>query len=304
MQRLAPDVWTHAIDAEGFPTLTAVILTSRLAIVVDTLTGPRDMDPVLEFLAAEAGGRAPGGGEHAPSLGPRVRQRRLRGSGHRRPARLSAAHPGAAAGRRRVAAACRRPRASPCPTSPSETASPTADEAEIGAPHPHARATARTRWSSSSPRAGCCSPATRWSGRCPTSASETAGRSGCRTLRQLKQLPVDLVVPAHGPAMDKRHHRRQRALRRRRLRGRRRGQGRRRRPRRPRAAAGAASSPTASSSTTCTRPSTARTCSGPGTRSSRAAAAAAGGPRRDRARVIGHCPPIGVQRRHEALHPS
>ena len=24
-----------------------------------------------------------------------------------------------------------------------------------------------------------------------------------RTLRQLKQLPVDLVVPAHGPAMDK-----------------------------------------------------------------------------------------------------
>ena len=25
-----------------------------------------------------------------------------------------------------------------------------------------------------------------------------------RTLRQLKQLPVDLVVPAHGPAMDKR----------------------------------------------------------------------------------------------------
>jgi glyoxylase-like metal-dependent hydrolase (beta-lactamase superfamily II) len=25
-----------------------------------------------------------------------------------------------------------------------------------------------------------------------------------RTLRQLKQLPVDLIVPAHGPAMDKR----------------------------------------------------------------------------------------------------
>ena len=25
-----------------------------------------------------------------------------------------------------------------------------------------------------------------------------------RTLRQLKQLPADLIVPAHGPAMDKR----------------------------------------------------------------------------------------------------
>jgi glyoxylase-like metal-dependent hydrolase (beta-lactamase superfamily II) len=57
MKQLAPTVWTHDIVAEGFPTLSAVVLTPRLAIVVDTLTGPRDMEPVREFLAAEAGDR-------------------------------------------------------------------------------------------------------------------------------------------------------------------------------------------------------------------------------------------------------
>ena len=34
--------------------------------------------------------------------------------------------------------------------------------------------------------------------------SATAARTWVTTLRQLKQLPADLVVPAHGPAMDKR----------------------------------------------------------------------------------------------------
>ena len=38
MQELAPGVWAHVIDAEGFPTVSAVVLSPRLAIVVDTLT--------------------------------------------------------------------------------------------------------------------------------------------------------------------------------------------------------------------------------------------------------------------------
>lgn len=57
MKQLAPNVWTHHIDAGGFPTLSAVIMTPRRAIVVDTLTGPREMAPVVDFLAAEAGER-------------------------------------------------------------------------------------------------------------------------------------------------------------------------------------------------------------------------------------------------------
>ena len=57
MKQLAANVWAHAIDAEGFPTLSAVIMTPRRVIVVDTLTGPRDVAPVAGFVAAEAGDR-------------------------------------------------------------------------------------------------------------------------------------------------------------------------------------------------------------------------------------------------------
>ena len=57
MQQLAPSVWAHVLEAEGFQTAAAVVLTPRRAFVVDTLTGPEHMRPVLEFLAAEAGGR-------------------------------------------------------------------------------------------------------------------------------------------------------------------------------------------------------------------------------------------------------
>jgi len=57
MKELTPGIWTHAIDAEGFPTVCGVILTERRAFVVDTLTTPDDMRPVLEFLAVSAGDR-------------------------------------------------------------------------------------------------------------------------------------------------------------------------------------------------------------------------------------------------------
>jgi len=57
MEQLAPSVWGHRIVAEGFPTVTAVVLTPGRAFVVDTMTGPRDMEPVVAFLAAEAGDR-------------------------------------------------------------------------------------------------------------------------------------------------------------------------------------------------------------------------------------------------------
>lgn len=57
MKQLAPAVWTHSIDAEGFPTRAALVITPQRAIVVDTLASPGDMQPVVEFLAAEAGDR-------------------------------------------------------------------------------------------------------------------------------------------------------------------------------------------------------------------------------------------------------
>ncbi len=57
MEQLTASVWVHRIDAEGFPTVAAVAFTPKRAFVVDTLMRPQDMRPVLELLAEHAGGR-------------------------------------------------------------------------------------------------------------------------------------------------------------------------------------------------------------------------------------------------------
>ena len=57
MEQLTADVWVHRLDAEGFPTVAAVVLTPTRAFVVDTLMRTQDMSPVLELLAERAGGR-------------------------------------------------------------------------------------------------------------------------------------------------------------------------------------------------------------------------------------------------------
>ena len=48
MEQLIPDVWVHRLDAEGFPTISAVVFTPTRAFVVDTLMRPQDMVPVQE----------------------------------------------------------------------------------------------------------------------------------------------------------------------------------------------------------------------------------------------------------------
>ena len=202
MKQLAPDVWTHGIDAEGFPTLSAVILTPRRAVVVDTLTGPGEMAPVVEFLAAEAGdrrvlvvnthhhwdhvfGNAAFAGEDI------VAQRAC--------PRLIA---GGAAERRRVAAGCRRRRGSRCRTSPSATGSPTPTAGEsvhfIHTPG-HSEDSLVVFLVESRLLFG--GDTVEWP--LPNFGQRDGRDEWVRTLRQLKQLPADLVVPAHGPAMDK-----------------------------------------------------------------------------------------------------
>jgi len=57
VEQIARDTWVHRIDAEGFPTVTAVTLTERRAFVIDTLMRPQDMAPVTAFLAENAGER-------------------------------------------------------------------------------------------------------------------------------------------------------------------------------------------------------------------------------------------------------
>ncbi len=57
MEELRHNVLVHRVDAMGFPTASVVVVTAARALVVDTLTRPQDMEPVLEALAERAPGR-------------------------------------------------------------------------------------------------------------------------------------------------------------------------------------------------------------------------------------------------------
>jgi len=57
VKQITEDVWVHGIDAGGFPTVAALVLTPTRAFVIDTLMCPQDMGPVLELLAERAGAR-------------------------------------------------------------------------------------------------------------------------------------------------------------------------------------------------------------------------------------------------------
>ncbi len=57
MEELKRNVHVHRVDAMGFPTASAVVVTRSRAFVIDTLTRPQDMDPVLAALADLAAGR-------------------------------------------------------------------------------------------------------------------------------------------------------------------------------------------------------------------------------------------------------
>ena len=201
MKQLAPDLWTHAVVAEGFPTLSAVILTPRLAIVVDTLTGPRDMDAVVEFLAAEAAGRrrvvvnthhhwdhvygnaAFDGVDIVAQRGcPRLIQAELQGgdeSLHLPPAE-----------------------GVPLPNVTFGDRLTYADEGEtVHLIHTPGHSEDSLVVFLAAGRVLLGGDTVEWP--LPNFCQRDGRDEWVRTLRQLKQLPVDLVVPAHGPAMDK-----------------------------------------------------------------------------------------------------
>jgi cyclase len=57
VEQLTTGVWIQRIDTGGFPTMAALVLAPARAFVIDTLMRPQDMAPVLELLAACGGGR-------------------------------------------------------------------------------------------------------------------------------------------------------------------------------------------------------------------------------------------------------
>jgi glyoxylase-like metal-dependent hydrolase (beta-lactamase superfamily II) len=201
MQQVAPSAWAHVIDADGFPTLSATILTPRRAIVVDTLTGPQEMQPVVEFLDAEAGDRPvlvvdthhhwdhvygnaafPGRDIVAQRGCPRLIQADLQGgdeSLHLPPSE-----------------------GVPLPTVTFGDRLTFADGAEtVHLIHTPGHSEDSLVVFLVQARLLLGGDTVEWP--LPNFCQRDGREAWIRTLRQLKQLPTDLIIPAHGPAMDK-----------------------------------------------------------------------------------------------------
>jgi cyclase len=57
VEHLAPDIWTERVVAEGFPTVSAVIVTPGKAFVVDTLSSPQAVQPIVGLLRQKTHGQ-------------------------------------------------------------------------------------------------------------------------------------------------------------------------------------------------------------------------------------------------------
>jgi glyoxylase-like metal-dependent hydrolase (beta-lactamase superfamily II) len=201
MKELAPAVWAHVIDAEGFPTLSAVVLTPRLAIVVDTLTGPAEVAPVAEFVASEAGDRrlvvvnthhhwdhvfgnaAFAGAVIVAQRGcPRLIQAGLQSGDE----------------------SLRLPPSEGVPL-PNVTFGDRLSHVDDGGSahliHTPGHSEDSLVVFLTESRLVLAGDTVEWP--LPNFGLRDGAEEWVRTLRQLKQLPVDLIVPAHGPAMDK-----------------------------------------------------------------------------------------------------
>ena len=201
MEQLTADVWVHRIDAEGFPTVAAVALTPTRAFVVDTLMRPQDMRPVLELLAERAGER---------------RTVVVNTHHHWDHVYGNAAFPGVDIVAQR---ACPRlilahstttdesvplqpPEGVPLPTITFGDRLTYSDELEtVHLIHTPGHSEDSLVVFLAGARLLFAGDALEWP--LPNFAQRDGKDVWIHTLRQLKQLPVDLIVPSHGPAMGR-----------------------------------------------------------------------------------------------------
>ena len=200
MEELARDVWVHRVSAEGFPTISSVAFTPTHAFVIDTLMGPKDMEPILELLRERAGER---------------RVVVINTHHHWDHVYGNAAFPGID-----IVAQRSCPRLMQQNTSSNESVPMPPAE---GVPLPTITFGDRLTYSDgpetvhlihtpghsedslvvflSSARILFGGDTVEWP--LPNLAQRDGMEAWVTTLRQLKQLPVDLIVPSHGPAMGK-----------------------------------------------------------------------------------------------------
>lgn len=201
MEQLARDVWTHTVDAVGFPTTAVVALTASRAFVIDTLLRPQDMDPILGLLGevADARRRVVVNTHHhwdhvygnaAFTQADIVAQRAC--------PRLIEAQMGSGS----ETVPLPPPEGVPLPTVTFGDRLTYADEGEtVHLIHTPGHTEDSLIVYLAQARILFGGDTVEWP--LPNLTQRNGLEEWVRTLRQLKQLPVDLVVPSHGPAMDK-----------------------------------------------------------------------------------------------------
>ena len=201
MNELAPGVWTHGIDAEGFPTVAAVALTPTRAFVIDTLMRPQDMRPVLELLAERAGSRrmvVVNTHHHWDHVYGNAAFAHTDIVAQRACPRLIQAQLGSADESLQLPP----PEGVPLPNitfGDRLTYSDAGESVHLIHTPGHSEDSLVVFLTESRLLLG--GDTVEWP--LPNFAQRDGMREWVRTLRQLKQLPVDLVAPSHGPAMGK-----------------------------------------------------------------------------------------------------
>ncbi len=201
MEELRPNVFTHRVEAMGFVTACALVVTATRAFVVDTLTRPQDMEPVLATLADHATGRRrvvvnthhhwdhvygnaafPTSDIVAQRGCPRLVEAQLRGGSESVPV---------------------PPREGvPLPTVTfGDRLTYVADDETVHLIHTPGHSEDSLVVYLDRARVLIAGDTLEWP--LPTFAQRDGGATWVRTLRQLKQLPAKVVLPAHGPAMGK-----------------------------------------------------------------------------------------------------
>jgi cyclase len=201
VEQLAADVWVHSITAEGFPTVSAVVFTSTRAFVIDTLMRPQDMGPVLELLAERAGARRTvvvNTHHHWDHVYGNAAFPGVDIVAQRACPRLILAHSTTTDD----AVPLQPPEGVPLPTVTFGDRLTYSDEPEtVHLVHAPGHSEDSLVVYLEGARLLLAGDTLEWP--LPNFAQRDGKDAWIRTLRQLTQLPVNLVVPSHGPAMGK-----------------------------------------------------------------------------------------------------
>ena len=201
MEELTRNVLVHRVVAMGFPTASVLVVTATRAFVVDTLTRPQDMDPVLAALAERAPGRRRVVvnthhhwdhvyGNAAFLTSDIVAQRSCPRLMEAQAQSISESVP-------------RPPREGvPLPTVTfGDRITYLGDDESVHLIHTPGHSQDSIVVYLDAARVLLAGDTLEWP--LPTFTERDGHEAWIRTLRQLKQLPAEIVVPSHGPAMGK-----------------------------------------------------------------------------------------------------